>query len=56
MEAQDAPPQDACKRARGRPRRDAETIPRILAAAERLLAGKGIAGVGIRDIAARVSQ
>lgn len=51
MHCEDAPEHEAPTRPRGRPRRDAEMIPRILDAAERLLARRSVLSVSIRDIA-----
>lgn len=47
---------DQQKRRPGRPRLDAEMVPRILDAAERLFAKRGILSVSIRDIAAEAGM
>lgn len=49
----DHSPDPAPKRGRGRPRLDAEMVPRILDAAELLFSQCGLSGVSIRDIAAQ---
>ena len=41
------------KRGRGRPRLDAQMVPRILDAAEQLFSPCGLSSVSIRDIAAQ---
>lgn len=51
MPSPDSTPSGDAVRKRGRPRRDAEMVPLILDAAERLIAGRGVISVSVRDIA-----